>query len=136
MVKSPSKSSKSSKHSVKHKPYAVFQGKELKKHAKPYECRQQLEDAFDKKICTLPVGEVGLLVILPADKRGPVRIKTHNLTRRQAAATIEALSRSLPDPHAKKRLTDWASQARSRRGQKSRKRRLNKGEFLLLDHLG
>jgi hypothetical protein len=127
MVKSP-KSSKSSRQSLKKKPYAVYKGKELKQHAKPNECRQQIVDNFHKKILTLPVGETGVLVVLPADKRGPVRVASHNLTVQQAAAIVKALNRSLPYPQ--QRLTDWVSKARARK--KLRRRRLQAGEELLL----
>jgi hypothetical protein len=67
-------------------------------------------------------------VIVPADRRGPVRVRSHNLTSKQAAAAIKALGRSLPDRWARQRLTNWASQARSRMGQKPKKRRHGKGE--------
>lgn len=125
MGKSPSSQSRQQRY----KPYAVYKGEELKKHDRPDVCRQQIVDAFGKKIRTLPVGELGLLVVLPADKRGPVRVETHNVTIQQAAAAVKALNRTLPYPQD--RLTNWVSGALT--GQKPKKGRQQAGAFLLLN---
>lgn len=82
---------------------------QLFRHKKPDQCRQQIVDGFSKKIRTSPVGEIGMLVVLPADIRGPVRISTHGLTMQQAAAAVAALNNALPYKH--KRLSGWASEA-------------------------
>lgn len=113
------------------RPYAVYKGQELERHAKPDVCRKQLEEAFCRKIRTLPPGEMGLLIVLPADKRGPPRIFHHNLTKRQAVAAIKALSDSLPDQNAQERLDSWVETAQSSKGQEPSKRSQKRREFLL-----
>lgn len=123
------KSTSSQSRQQRYKPYAVYKGKELEKHDRPDVCRQQIVDAFGKKIRTLPVGELGLLVVLPADKRGPVRVETHNMTIQQAAAAVKAINRTLPYPQD--RLTNWVSGAL--KGQKPRKGRQQAGAFLLFN---
>jgi hypothetical protein len=121
----------SPKHPSRKRPYAVYNGQELEKHAKPDVCRKQLEQAFCKKIRTLPPGEMGLFMVLPADKRGPPRIFHHNLTKRQAVAAIKALSDSLPDQNAQERLDSWCEKAQSSKGQKPSKRSQRRSEYLL-----
>lgn len=99
----------------------VYKGQQLFRHNKPEECRQQLEDAFCKKCPTLPPGEIGMLLVLPADARGPVRIQTHKLTMENAAAAVEALNESLL-LNRSKRLHAWVQKVRrQQRSSSSRK---------------
>lgn len=97
-----------------------YKGQQLYRHKKPDQCRQQLVDGFCRKIPTLPNGELGLLVVLPADKRGPVRIQTHNMTMPQAAATIAALNESLP--FKQERLDSWVRKVLRQQRRSCRKR--------------
>jgi hypothetical protein len=82
--------------------------------------------------------------VLPADKRGPVRVETHNLTAQQTAETVEALNQSLP--YSQERLVSWVehvsqqqpkkqnSQPSKRRKQqiKNTSKRRKSGEIALL----
>ena len=99
----------SSKRPTQKKPCGVYKGHQLYRHKKPDQCRQQIVDAFSKKIRTLPAGEIGVLVVLPADIRGPVRVSTHGITIQQAAETATALNNALP--YKQKRLSGWAREA-------------------------
>ena len=107
--------------------------KDAELHPKPHECRQQIESAFRKKMRRLPKGEMGFLMVLPVDSRGPVRIQHHNMTSSQVVATVQGLSSSLPSqmPHHKQRLDDWVSHLEAeRKRQKTSKCRKRPGECL------
>lgn len=80
-------------------------GRPLYLHKKPWDCRNQLVNSFYNKVRTLPRGEMGFMLVLPADPRGPPRVKLHNVTRRQAVAMVEALNKRLP--FGQKRLERW-----------------------------
>ena len=117
---------KFSKHPAQKKkknPLGVCKEKEVRRHKKPDVCRKQIVDSFCKKCPTLPAGEIGLLVVLPADKRGPPRIKAHNLTARQTIAAVTALNKSLP-PHTQERLSKWVKDAEEAQQRKKRKSKL------------
>jgi hypothetical protein len=116
---------------------AVFQnsrsssGDPVKLHKKPDECRKQLEEAFLRKVVTLPSGEMAILMILPHAKNGPLGVQTHNITLGQVAAMLKALNKRLP--YTQQRLERWVEQAleqvTERRHRRKRKRKqLQSGE--------
>jgi hypothetical protein len=89
-------------------------------HNKPWDCRDQLETAFVTKIAKLPT-EVGFFLTMPAANNGPVRIHSHNLTKRQSIAMVKALNRALPFPQS--RLEKWIEKAAAERAKGGCKQR-------------
>lgn len=130
-----SKPRRSPKGRAKTKHGAVRKKKHDDLHPKPHECRQQIVDAFSKKMPRLPRGEMGFLLVLPADRRGPARIKHHNMTGSQVVATVQGLCSSLPSqmPHHKQRLDNWISHLKAqRKRKKTSKRRKRPGECFIV----
>lgn len=130
-----SKPRRSPKGRAKTKHGAVRKKKHDDLHPKPHECRQQIVDAFSKKMPRLPRGEMGFLLVLPADRRGPARIKHHNMTGSQVVATVQGLCSSLPSqmPHHKQRLDNWISHLKAQRKcKKTSKRRKRPGECFIV----
>jgi hypothetical protein len=107
------------KHSKKHSKVADLAGKVVK-HRRPWDCRNQLETAFVTKIAKLPT-EVGFFLTMPAANNGPVRIHSHNLTKRQSIAMVKALNRALPFPQS--RLEKWIEKAAAERAKGGCKQR-------------
>jgi hypothetical protein len=114
---------------------AVFQnsrpssGDLVKLHKKPDECRKQLQEAFLRKVATLPSGEMAILMILPHAKNGPLRVQTHNITLGQMAAMLKALNKRLP--YTQQRLQRWVEQAMEQvmeRRHRRKRKQLQAGE--------